>query len=61
MRLQKCFNEQPGDVWFFVSDGEINIMLFNEDGERAMDGWGGVDPNFRIASVKAGNIDGGSW
>ena len=58
-RLQKCFNEQPGDVWFFVSDGEINIMAFNEDGERVMDEWGGVDPSFRITSVKVRNMDGG--
>lgn len=58
--LQKLAKTWPDSLWLFSGSGSLCVMKKDGNGDRAMGGAGGYDPNAEVATVNIEN-DGGDW
>ena len=50
----------PNSLWLFSASGTLNVMKSGKYGEQVHGENGGIDPEYRITTVKIQN-DGGDW
>ena len=59
-RLKKCLKAKPKGLWFF-SNGELNIMVVDENGELVYGRYGEVDQEYIVDSISSSLFEGGDF
>jgi hypothetical protein len=50
--LKRLAKNWPGTLWLFVDSGGVNVMKYDESGEKASTWEGGFDPDFSVAYIQ---------
>ena len=58
--LERLARTWPKTLWLFSASGTLNVMRVGPDGGHAVTPDGGVDPAFKVETIRVPN-DGGDW
>ena len=57
--LTRLEQQWPGHLWLFAADGRLLLMRKDENGQHAVTGMGGVNPDYIIQDFQI-ETDGGN-
>ena len=60
-KLKRAARNWPDTLWIFGTAGGLRVMKFKPDGTRAITPFGGMDPDFVVATISGIECDGGDW
>ena len=58
--LKNLSSHWPKTLWIFAAGGDLNVMRYNEKGERAITEFGGMDQEYIVDAISFPS-DGGDW